>query len=96
MFPSESPYFFAGLLFVLVFDGSDGAYLIATLAEYNAVIRVFHDCSFFAFFLFKFESAVVAVFYAFSAGNAFLIVYYWVPGDFVSRDSIPGFFNHIE
>ena len=77
-------------------DGSDGAYLIAALAEYNAVVRVFHDCSFFAIFLFKFEGAVVAVFDAFSAGNAFFIVYCCVPGDFVSWDSIPDFFKHIE
>ena len=69
-------------------DCFDGAYVFASSAEYYAVVWILYDSSLFSVFFFKFEYAVVAVVYAFSARNTFLIVYYWVPRDFVSRDSL--------
>ena len=53
-----------------------------------------HDGSFLSVFFFKFVCAEFAVVYAFSAADAFFVVYFWVPWDFVSGDSVPCFFCH--
>ena len=44
---------------------------------------------------FRFEGGRVAEVYAFAAGCAFGVVYFWVPGDFVSGDSLVFRFWHV-
>jgi hypothetical protein len=77
-----------------VFDGTNGAYFVAACAEHDAIIWVFHNWSFLAVFLFKFECSKGAVFDAFSAAYAFFIVYGGVPRYFASGNSVPSFFWH--
>lgn len=77
-----------------MFDGASRTDCIATAAEYHAVVWFFHDGNFLAVFLFKFECSQRAVFYAFSAADAFIITYSRMPGDFASRDAMPVFFSY--
>jgi hypothetical protein len=85
---------FAGFFLRLVFDCASWTYFIAACAEHDAVVWVFHHRSFLAVFIFKFESSKRTVFHAFSAPDAFLIVYCGVPGYFASGNSMPSFFRH--
>jgi len=66
--------------------GFDWADVFAAVAENDTSVWV--DGGFlFAACFFGFEGFGVAEVYAFSAGCAFCIVDYWVPGYFVSWDS---------
>jgi len=79
----------------LMFDGTGRTYPIATCAQYNAVIWVLHNRLSFAVFFFKFVCAKFAVIDAFSATDAFLIVYGWVPWYLASWNSVPSVFRHL-
>jgi hypothetical protein len=61
-----------------MFDGAGRAYSITTSTEYYAIVWVFHDWSFFAIIFFKFVCAEFAVIHAFSAADAFFIVYEFI------------------
>ena len=78
-----------------MFDGVGRTYFVATCAEYYAIVSVFDDWPLFALILFKFVCAEFAVFYAFSAADAFFIVYCGVPGYFESGNSVPKFLRHL-
>jgi hypothetical protein len=45
-------------------------------------------------FFFKRKCVLMAEVYAFSAGGAFVVVYFWCPGDFVAGHALVCFFGH--
>lgn len=79
-----------------MFDGLCRADSVATRAKYDAMGWVFDYGSHVSFFLFKLECSQLAVIYAFSAAEAFIVVYHRVPWDLVSGDSVPSFFGQFE
>jgi hypothetical protein len=87
-------YYFFGFRFVGVRDSAYGADFFASSAEHHAAVWVYGGY-FFAVFLFKLECLHVAEFYAFTASCTFGIIDFWVPWDFVARDSFVFFFGHI-
>lgn len=64
-------------------DCAYGADVFAASAEYDALVGVYYGF-FLAVFFFDFKGFCVAEFDAFAACGAFVVVYFWVPGDFVS------------
>jgi hypothetical protein len=75
-------------------DGAGRAYVFASRAEHYARIRIFYDSSLFSMFLFKFERAECTVVHAFSAADAFFIVYCWVPRYLASGNTVICFFRY--
>ena len=75
-------------------DGFAGALVFAACAEDDAVVGVFDDGAFFAVFFFPSERAECAVVYAFSAADAFFIVYCWIPRYLASMNTMICFFRH--
>src|SRR5450759_354716 len=87
--------YLSSFYFRRVFDGSSRAYSITTSTEYYTIVWIFHDRPLFALILFKFVCAEFAVVYAFSAADAFFIVYCWIPGYLASGNSVPSFLRHL-
>ena len=87
--------YLTGFFFRRMFDGAGRAYSVTARTEHYAVVWVFHDGPFFSVFFFKFVRAQCAVVHAFTAADAFFVVYCGVPGDFVSGNSVPSFFRHL-
>ena len=73
-------------------DGASRTNIFAASAKHYTSVRVFYDSYLFSFFFFKCKRFHVAVLYAFSAAYAFVIVYCWSPGYFVSRNTVICFF----
>ena len=62
--------------------------------EHYTIIRILHDRSLFSLVLFEFVHAEFTVVYAFSAADAFFIVYCGVPGYLASMNTVICFFRH--
>ncbi len=71
-----------------------GTNVFTTVTKYYATVWVNHGFL-LAVFFFCSEGFGVAEVYTFSAGCAFCVIYYWVPRDFVSRDSFVVGFGHV-
>ncbi len=74
--------------------GLSGALFFATGAEDHAIVGVLYHCFLFSVFFLEFVDAEFAVVYAFSAAEAFFVVYCWVPGYLVSGDAVECFFGY--
>jgi hypothetical protein len=61
------------------------ANVFTATAEDYAFVWVNYDGFLFVIGVFCFEGGHVAKVYAFFTGGAFIVVYFWVPGNFVSR-----------
>ena len=77
-----------------MFDCFGGTYCIASIAEDNTIVWIFYNGHLLAFDFFKFVGSEFTVFYAFSAADAFFVVYCGIPGYFASGNSMPSFFRH--
>ena len=92
---SEVSDYLAGFFFRRMLDGSGRANSITARAEHYAVVWIFHDGPLFSVIFFKFVRAEFAVVHAFSAADAFLVVYHWVPRYLAAGNSVPSFFRHL-
>jgi hypothetical protein len=75
-------------------DSAGWALLFAARAEHNAVVKIFDYRPLFPFFFFEFVRPEFAVVYAFSAADAFFVVYCWTPRYLASGDAVICFFSH--
>ena len=75
------------------FDSAGRALFFTACTEHYTIIRILHDRSLFSLVLFKLVRAELTVVYAFSAADAFFIVYCWTPRYLSSRDSVACFFR---
>jgi hypothetical protein len=86
--------YLSGFFFGREFDSASRALFFAACTEHYTIIGIFYDRSRFSLILFKLVRAELTVVYAFSAADAFFIVYCRVPRYLASRNTMICFFRH--
>jgi len=86
--------YLSGFFFGREFDSAGRALFFTACKEHYTIIGIFYGRSRFSLVLFKLVRAERTVVYAFSAADAFFIVYCWIPRYLASMNTMICFFRH--